>query len=225
MTPPSAPPMRLKKNVQSAMISSTGTSHASTSGTQRLITSPAYLTPALSSSSTSFGSSMRVVVNVVGPSAFLSCPRMVVSPTATSATWPLRTRLLNSLYGIWRPVGDSRYACASASITKAPSTHQMAVGRPGTDPFFPPDGSIGLGNRNLVFSEREAVGTRVHDDAISFAEFALQHAYRQLVQHALLDRPLQRTRAIHRIIPFLNEEFLRGVCQLDLDLAVGEPLD
>jgi hypothetical protein len=40
---------------------------------------------------------MRTVENAVGPSAFLSVPRITVSPTTTSATWPPRTSDLNSL--------------------------------------------------------------------------------------------------------------------------------
>ena len=57
------------------MISTKGSSQLMISGSQRLTISPEYFTLAASSSSTSFGSSMRVVVNVVAPlSAFFSVP-------------------------------------------------------------------------------------------------------------------------------------------------------
>ncbi len=67
--------MRRKKNDQAAISSRIGTTQPSTSGSHRLTTSPEYFTLAASSSSTSFGSSMRVVVKVVAPfSVFLSVP-------------------------------------------------------------------------------------------------------------------------------------------------------
>ena len=57
------------------MISRKGSSQPMTSGSQRLTISPEYFTLAASSSSTSFGSSMRVVVNAVAPfSAFFNVP-------------------------------------------------------------------------------------------------------------------------------------------------------
>ncbi len=72
------------------------------SGSQRLTTSPLYLTPRASSSSVSFGSSTRVVVNCLvwlgadGIGSF-SVPRIICSPTITSATAPFFTSSLNSL--------------------------------------------------------------------------------------------------------------------------------
>src|SRR5262249_13764577 len=65
MTPPSAPPIRRRKNPQIATKNTSGTIQpTSSSGSQRLATSPLYFTPWLSSSSVSFGSSTLVVVNL-----------------------------------------------------------------------------------------------------------------------------------------------------------------
>src|SRR5205085_7478573 len=61
ITPPSAPLMRLKKKVQTPKSSSSGMIHPSISGSQRLTNSPVYFTPAASSSSSSLGSSIRLV--------------------------------------------------------------------------------------------------------------------------------------------------------------------
>ena len=89
--------MRRMKNDHSATSSRSGTIQLSTSGNQRLTTSPLYFTACASRSATRVVSSMRTVVNPDGPSAFFSVPRIMVSPTNTSATWPLRTSDLNSL--------------------------------------------------------------------------------------------------------------------------------
>ncbi len=89
--------MRRMKNDHSATSSRIGTIQPSTSGSQRLMTSPLYFTPCASRSATRVASSIRTVVNPGGPSAFLSVPRIIVSPTNTSATWPPRTSDLNSL--------------------------------------------------------------------------------------------------------------------------------
>ncbi len=50
---------------------------------------------------------MRVVEKAAAPSAsaFFSVPWMIVSPTCTSATWPPRTIVLNSLYETCLPAG------------------------------------------------------------------------------------------------------------------------
>ena len=130
ITPPSAPPMRRKKKVHSPISRRMGTTQPRISGSQRLTSSPLYFTPDCSRSSTSLGSSMRVVEKLPAPSSFFfSTPRMCVSPTATSATWPLRTSDLNSLYGICRPPGVRKNACPMARTSSAPSTHHRAVGR------------------------------------------------------------------------------------------------
>ena len=55
-------------------------------------------------------------------------------------------------------------------------------------------------------------------------KFALQHAHRQRVEHPPLNGPLQRSGPIRWIIPFLHEEFLGPVGELNLDFAIGEPL-
>ena len=62
MTPPSPPLIRRKKKLERPMMSRSGMIQPSSSGSQRLVTSPVYFTLRCSSSSTSFGSSTRVVV-------------------------------------------------------------------------------------------------------------------------------------------------------------------
>jgi hypothetical protein len=64
MTPPSAPLMRRKKKPQMPMKKTSGMIQPRRSGSQRFTSSPLYSTPFASSSSVSFGSSTRVVVNV-----------------------------------------------------------------------------------------------------------------------------------------------------------------
>src|SRR5687767_6330124 len=64
ITPPSAPLMRRKKKLQTAKSRRSGITQPSTSGSQRLTNSPVYLTPEASSSSSSLGSSMRLVLKL-----------------------------------------------------------------------------------------------------------------------------------------------------------------
>jgi hypothetical protein len=69
--------MRRKKKPQMPTRNSSGMTQPSSSGSQRFITSPVYLTPLASSSSVSFGSSTRVTVNaLVLASPALSVPRI-----------------------------------------------------------------------------------------------------------------------------------------------------
>ena len=58
----------------------------------------------------------------------------------------------------------------------------------------------------------------------AFAELALQHAHRERIQHAPLDDALQRPRAVDRIVALGDEHILRAIGQLDVDLAILEPL-
>ena len=75
MTPPSAPPMRRKKNVHRPISRRIGTTQPRISGSQRLTSSPLYFTPDCSRSSTSLGSSMRVVEKLPVPSSSSSSAR------------------------------------------------------------------------------------------------------------------------------------------------------
>ena len=59
---------------------------------------------------------------------------------------------------------------------------------------------------------------------VALAELALQHAHRQRVEHPALDGPLQRPRAIRRVVALCDQHVLRPVGQLDVDLAILEPL-
>ena len=51
-----------------------------------------------------------------------------------------------------------------------------------------------------------------------------EHAHRQRVEHPPLDRPLQRPRAVGRIVALGDQQILGAVGQLDVDLAILEPL-
>src|SRR5687768_1278323 len=219
--------MRRKKNDHTANNRMNGTTHPSISGSQRLTTSPEYFTFASSSSSTSFGSSTRVVVNAVPPfSAFFNVPWMIVSPTCTSATWPPRTMFLKSLYEICRPAGARKYAWPMASSVSTPSTHHKAVGF-GVDDCrrsLPPGGREGLGMDRLTFRKAQLVSSHVHRYGVALTERAVEHAQSKRIQQPPLQGPLERTSPINWIITLADQEVFRGVTELDRDFAVAEAL-
>src|SRR4051812_6987987 len=70
--------------------------------------------------------------------------------------------------------------------------------------------------------ETQLIPGDVHGDGIAFGERAFKNAAGQGVQQPLLERALQRTRPIYRIITLTDQEVLRGVGQLDSDLPVAE---
>src|SRR3989304_7612588 len=58
----------------------------------------------------------------------------------------------------------------------------------------------------LGLTEREpALGIEVHCHPVPFAELALEQPHGQLVLQPLLDDPLERPRAVHRIVTLLSE--------------------
>ena len=91
-------------------MSISGIIQPSSSGSQRLTTSPVYFTLRCASSSTSFGSSTRVVVKarLLASCPSRSWPRIVWSLIVTSATLSAASSDLNSLYGMARPPGTKR---------------------------------------------------------------------------------------------------------------------
>src|SRR5258708_4052115 len=76
----------------------------------------------------------------------------------------------------------------------------------------------------LHLVENELPGLHVDEHGVSLAEVPLQHADRERIQDAPLDRPLERPRAIRRVVSLLEQEILRLRAQLDADLPVFQPL-
>ena len=59
---------------------------------------------------------------------------------------------------------------------------------------------------------------------VAFAELPLQHAHRERVEDPPLDRPLERPRAVRRVVALGDEQVLGAIRQLDADLAILQPL-
>src|SRR5512138_96514 len=68
--------------------------------------------------------------------------------------------------------------------------------------------------------ERAALGRDLH--AAARPELALEDPLRQRVLHLLLDGPLQRPRAVHRIEAGFAEQVARGVVERQVDVALRE---
>ena len=66
---------------------------------------------------------------------------------------------------------------------------------------------------------------RVHADVVARREVALQQAPRQRVDEVALDHPLERARAVHRVVAELAELVAGGVGELDAHAALGDPRD
>src|SRR5262245_2950984 len=219
---------------------SSGSTQPRTSGIHRLTNSPLYFTPAASSSSTSFGSSMRVAVKVLFPlTSVLNVPTIVCSPTVTSATRPARTACLKSLYEIGSPAVDRNHVCRSASSRRAPSTYQ--IGPPGRaagpnarrspgrrSRGFNPGGVLTFGTVSSTlplhsrsyrrsFRELEPIVTRIDHDVVALPELTLQHTQCQGVEHLTLDRAFERPRAVSQVVALGDEVTFRGFGQLDMD--------
>lgn len=68
--------------------------------------------------------------------------------------------------------------------------------------------------------EGELAVVGVHVDVVAVVELALEELHRKRVLDPLLDRPLERARAIGRIEPLDRKLLFRPVSYLDLDLPV-----
>src|SRR5688500_14062761 len=67
------------------------------------------------------------------------------------------------------------------------------------------------GHRNArdgLFECERPLAVRPYDDVIALAETPFEHRHGQRILNHRLDRPLQRTRAERRIVPFLGDEAL-----------------
>src|SRR5690554_1246564 len=71
--------------------------------------------------------------------------------------------------------------------------------------------------------EAQAAATRIHADAVARAEAAFEDGPRQRVLDLLLDRPLERTGAIHRVEAGLGDVRDRGVRDLQRHLQPRQP--
>src|SRR5215813_14172993 len=103
-------------------------------------------------------------------------------------------------------------ACARKSSSRKPSTYHTAPpagvrGALRRSPERRLDSSL-VDNGRLVLRERQLAGPRVDAHGVALAEFALEHLDRQRIEHSALDRPLQRARAVGRIIALFDDEIL-----------------
>ena len=237
MTPPSAPPMRRKKKLQTAKSSSSGMIQPRISGSQRLTNSPVYFTCArleiLDELRILDARGVEVRASPFGlRRAAASGARIDWSPTVTSATWPLRTSRLELAVGDRLPgrrqeprlrereqqqqaedLPDENAGARRPSGRRSPGFRSRGLMRgwvrspmmspkvwangPGCGPaaVYPASTSSGV-RSTAAFLNTSPLPSDVDGDPIAFAEVALEHAHRQRIEHAPLDRPLQRARAI-----------------------------
>src|SRR5688500_443474 len=81
-----------------------------------------------------------------------------------------------------------------------------------------------LGSNLLLPVEPQPVVSDIDQPPIAPPEFALEHPQGQRIEHPALDRALEGPCAVHRIVALRHEERLGRVAELDVDLAVLEPL-
>src|SRR4030095_102673 len=68
--------------------------------------------------------------------------------------------------------------------------------------------------------KRQLIVADVDYDAITFVEVPLEHAHGQRIEDAALNSPLQRPRAIHRIVTLADDEALGGLGQFYVDFPI-----
>src|SRR5204862_3502865 len=71
--------------------------------------------------------------------------------------------------------------------------------------------------------EHELAVGRVGTDDRTVAELAREHLYRKRVLELALDRPLERARAVGRVVSVLDQELGRRIAQLERDPPVSQP--
>src|SRR5205814_896085 len=146
------------------------------------------------------------------------CARATMTPSR-STTAPTGTS----------PVDAARRASSSAAAIPGPSA--VAAGR-GRFPLPAPPVPAFLGTRRCgrrrgqaLEAERIAVFCPLHADPVAFGELPLEHGERERVLQQPLDRPLERPRAVHRIVPFRHDQLLRRGGHVEGELALRhEPL-
>src|SRR3954471_9390098 len=85
-----------------------------------------------------------------------------------------------------------------------------------------PPGTSG-GDRRLAPPEGELAVLVVQDHRVAVVELAPQQAHRQRLDDLLLDRALQRSRAVDRVEPLAGQELARRRGQLEVHLTLGQP--
>src|SRR5579884_3647859 len=104
----------------------------------------------------------------------------------------------------------------------------------GTDSISPDARSLRWAFHRLQLSEALAFARALHfegepvflpvgvdHDMIAVQHFAVENLHGQRILHQPLDCALQRTRAIHAVISFPEDQLLRGGGYFDRDSAVG----
>src|SRR5262245_58237061 len=95
-------------------------------------------------------------------------------------------------------------------------------GRPGGVRRF---ANIPSSSHRLLLLELQFIVTHIDQDRVALAEMTLQYPHGQRIQHAALNRPLQRPGAEHRIEAFGHEEAASRIGELDVNLPLFEPLE
>src|SRR5947208_167581 len=115
------------------------------------------------------------------------------------------------------PTGTSSSSIASLAWASAASIPARS-GWSGTSRFR-------RARRHSLEAERIAVLRPVHPYPVAFGELPLEHGERQWILQQPLDRPLERPRAVHRVVAFRHDQLLRRRRHLEGELALRhEPL-
>src|SRR6201996_955228 len=97
-----------------------------------------------------------------------------------------------------------------------------ALADPASRPFAPPGLRSGGGLGAGALEDEGAVGG-VDADGVALDELALEDLQRQFVDQLLLDHPLQRPRAVDRVVAEVAEQGAGIVGEVDRDAALGHP--
>src|SRR5690606_17842711 len=84
-----------------------------------------------------------------------------------------------------------------------------------------PDFSPRLRRLGAALAELEPVRRRLDADRVAGPEIAAQDPLRERVLELLLDRPLQRPRAVDRVVARLGEPVERRLVELEPDIALA----
>src|SRR3954464_13737709 len=123
-----------------------------------------------------------------------------------------------------------------SSSRKASPYHSEEAGRPASGRWprrSPPRGlSRGFGvepgrsgsHSLALFTERQPRAIAVDDDGVAFAEVSFEDPHRERIEHATLNRALERPGAVRRVVAFLDELFFGCVSEHYMNLALFEAL-
>ena len=74
-----------------------------------------------------------------------------------------------------------------------------------------------------LLAKLEGAVLGVDVNGLAFADFAFEDVETEGIENLLLNRALQRARAINRIVPFTREQFLGRIGEIERDLLLFEP--